>query len=129
MFNSHHNLRMLHAVFIIAVVFVSQITEASVLRDPMRPDNTSAKTKAATVKAPQTHSGTRVPKRLQLHAISYSESESKRSAIINGAWVKMGSSVNGAKVIRITASTVELTRNGKSVTVRLVPQIKRNPDS
>ena len=47
-------------------------------------------------------------------------SSSRRTAIVNDHTVEVGNSVNGAKVIAIYPSSVELKKKGKVFTVRLL---------
>lgn len=109
-------------------VSAAQLTQANVLRDPMRPENhTPAKpgvTRPLIKKAPLAPQN-----KLELSAITYTVDAPKRSAIINDMWVKHGSIVNGATVLHIGSNSVELDRNGKKITVQLLPPIKLAPES
>ena len=50
-------------------------------------------------------------------------SKMRRSAIVNDRPVETGDTVNGAKVIAIYPSSVKLSKQGKTFTIRLLSQV------
>ncbi len=50
-------------------------------------------------------------------------SQMRRTAVINDRRVEAGDIVNGAKVVAIYPSSVKLTKQGKTFTIRLLSQV------
>lgn len=50
-------------------------------------------------------------------------SKMRRTAVVNDRSVETGDMVNGAKVIAIYPSSVKLSKQGKTFTIRLLPQV------
>ncbi|MEM7293097.1 MAG: hypothetical protein AAF420_06850 [Pseudomonadota bacterium] len=107
-------------------VFATSTVDATLLRDPTRPDSTTVTaTKNKTEKVKQAPP----PVELVLSAIASNRDGGERRAIINGVWVDKGTRIEGALVLRVHRTSVELRRNGKPVTLNLISDVKLKPNS
>ena len=109
---------------ITGLLYCAGMAQANVLRDPMRPRQIK-QTAPATLNAIKiVKSAVRKKKKLLLSAIIYKPDTDSHSAIVNGLHVKKGSRVGGATIRHIHINSVELSRKGKIITLRLNPRVK-----
>ena len=127
MFNLNRRISFFVRLLVVATTIASTTAQANLLEDPTRPSNIKKPTPA--IKSIEKKALIKREEKLLLSAITFSPHVALRSAIINDLWVKKGSKINGATVISIENNAVELSRAGKIVTVRLIPQIKTIPES
>ena len=114
----------IYITLIAGLLFCAGMAQANVLNDPMRPSRI-VPTAAATNKAlPKVKSAVVKKKKWLLSAIIYKPDTDSRSAIVNGLHVKLGSRVGGATIQHIHTNSVELSRKGKIITLRLNPRVK-----
>ena len=102
---------MSRAVIILLLAGLTGLVQAEVLDDPTRPPGyrlSAPGGKAA--RAP----GWRLSG-IWIH-------EGRRLALINGRLVRPGQKVDGAKLVAVTPTTAKLQRDGRIITVRLVPR-------
>ena len=92
--------------------------------DPMRPPGKSSSVATGTggkgVKKTTTYGNG-----FQLSAIRITKDQ--RSAIVNGNSVNVGDRIGSARVLSIQASSVTLQKNGKTLTINLLPLSIKKP--
>ncbi len=119
--------RFTFVALVACLLFSAEMTQATPLHDPMRPSPIKRIAHGAS-NIPTGKISVKQEKKWSLSAITYMPDAASRSAIVNGRRVRQGSRVAGATIQIIDSNSVKLKRDGKSITLRLIPQIKTVPE-
>ena len=87
------------------------ISHAEELRDPTRPPLSAS---------PSTTAATAAPRTARLEAVLHSQG--RTVAIIDGKLLRVGDWLGDARIAAISSDAVQLTREGRTVTLRLATQ-------
>lgn len=116
--------RRLTPILLVAMLISTAPLNAQVLDDPMRPPSEIGSKAGGTagkdVKKTSTYGNG-----FQLSAIRITKDQ--RSAIVNGKSVNVGDRIASARVLSIQASSVTLQKNGKTLTIDLLPLSIKKP--
>lgn len=98
----------------LAILLLTCGQSAMALDDPMRPPTASAVRSSTSSGSAYTLSSTFIAR-------------DRKSAIINGRQVSVGDRINGARVVEIMPTQVQLQAQDRTVTVQLLPIAVKKP--